>query len=71
MVVAKHVNQSRNGRGRHKSGDGARAPRKRTQQWSGHVSTKSQAFFHPNVKSQIECPMNHFKVQVQKHLAHL
>ena len=22
-------------------------------QWSGHVSTQSQAFLHPNVKSQI------------------
>ena len=68
MVVAKHVNRSRNGGGRQESGDGARDPQKHMHQWSGHVSTQSQAFFHPNMKSQIECPTNHFKVQVQKYV---
>ena len=54
MVVAKHVNRRRSGRRSHKGGDGARAPRKRTLHWSGRVSPRSLAFFHPNVKSQVE-----------------
>lgn len=54
MVVAKHVDRRRSGRRSHKSGDGARAPRKRTLHWSGRVSPRSLAFFHPNVKFQVE-----------------
>lgn len=52
MVVAKDVKRSRSGRRRHKSE--AQAPRKRTLQQRRHVSPRPLAFFHPNVKSQIE-----------------